>query len=75
MLALKVTNVGNSTGIILPKQALEHLKVAKGDTVYLTESAEGYVLTGYSADFSEAMTEAETFMRQNRHTLRELSKK
>ena len=48
MLSLKVTTIGSSAGVILPKEALAHLKVRKGDTVYLTEAPDGsYRLTPY----------------------------
>ena len=40
MLKLKVTGVGSSIGVVLPKEALARLKVVKGDSVFLTESVE-----------------------------------
>lgn len=71
---LKVTAVGNSTGLVLPKEALAKLKVAKGDTVYLTETPEGYVLTPYDDAFAEQVEAAEEDMRRYRDVLRELAK-
>jgi putative addiction module antidote len=47
MITLKLTAIGHSVGVILPKEALAALKLQKGDTVYLTESPEGYRLTPY----------------------------
>lgn len=38
---LKVTTVGNSTGVILPKELLEKLRIGKGDTLYVTETSRG----------------------------------
>jgi len=48
MVKLKVTTVGNSTGVVLPKEVLARLKVEKGDTLYLTEAPEGYRITPYN---------------------------
>ena len=50
MIALKLTQIGNSVGVVLPKEALAKLGVEKGDTLYLTESAGGDMrLSSYSA--------------------------
>jgi hypothetical protein len=45
MLALKLTTIGKSAGLIFPKEGLSRLKVQKGDTLFLTETKEGYLLT------------------------------
>ena len=45
MFALKLTQIGNSVGLVLPKEALAMLHVDKGDTVYLVESTEGFSMT------------------------------
>ena len=52
MLKVKVTAVGNSMGILLPKEALSKLKASKGDTLYLVENTEGFTLTPYQQDLS-----------------------
>jgi putative addiction module antidote len=75
MLALKVTTVGASAGVILTKEVLSHLKVQKGDTLYLTESADGgYRLTPYDPDFTRQMALAEEIMHDDREILRTLAK-
>lgn len=74
MLTLKLTPVGNSVGVVLPKEALAKLKVEKGDSVYLTESPEGYRITPYNPDFERQMTLARQIMRKRRNVLRELAK-
>jgi len=74
MLKLKLTNVGSSTGIVLPKEALARLKVVKGDFVFLTESVDGFRITPYDPEFEEQMSLARKFMRDRRDALRELSK-
>ncbi|HEX3661638.1 MAG TPA: AbrB/MazE/SpoVT family DNA-binding domain-containing protein [Acidobacteriaceae bacterium] len=71
---LKVTTVGSSAGIILPKEVLARLRVAKGDSVFLTESPEGFRITAYDPEFEEQMTHARKFMRKRRDALRELAK-
>ena len=45
MLTLKLTTIGNSVGVVLPKEVLDRLHVEKGDKVYLTESPDGFRLT------------------------------
>ena len=70
----KVTTVGNSAGITLPKEVLSKLRVAKGDYLSLIETPEGYLLTPYDSNFAKAMEAAETVMRENRDALRELAK-
>ena len=74
MLKVKVTTIGNSMGIVLPKEALAKLKVSKGDTLYLVEGPEGWVLTPYQQDFETQLEAAEAVMRRYRNALRELAK-
>ena len=74
MIELKLTAVGNSLGVVLPKEALARLKVAKGDTLYITETPDGYRLTPYNPDFEAQMTAARKIMKKRRAALRELAK-
>jgi putative addiction module antidote len=74
MIELKVIAVGNSLGVVLPKEALAQLKLAKGDTLYITEAADGYRLTPYNPDFEAQMTAARRIMKKRRAALRELAK-
>jgi putative addiction module antidote len=74
MIELKLTAVGNSLGVVLPKEALARLKVAKGDTLYITESPDGYRLTPYSPAFEQQMSAARKIMKKRRAALRELAK-
>ena len=71
---LKVTTVGSSAGIVLPKEVLTKLKVVKGDFIFLTESPEGFRITPYNPEFEEQMALAHKFMRERRDVLRELAK-
>ncbi len=74
MLKLKVTTVGNSTGVVLPREVLSRLKVQKGDVLYLTETSDGYQITPYDEEFGRQMEAAERVMRDHRDVLRELAK-
>jgi putative addiction module antidote len=74
MVKLKVTTVGSSTGVVLPKEVLARLKVGKGDTLFLIESPEGYRITPYDPEFEEQMELAQRVMRQRRNVLKELAK-
>jgi putative addiction module antidote len=74
MLALKLTQIGNSVGVILPKEVLARLKVEKGDTVFLTEAPAGYNLSPYSEEFETQISAARRIMKKRRAVLRELAK-
>lgn len=71
---LKLTGIGNSTGVVLPKDVLGKMKVAKGDTLYLTETEDGYALTPFDERFAKQVEAAEDFMKKYRDVLRELAK-
>jgi putative addiction module antidote len=70
---LKITTVGNSAGVILPKELLARLRVAKGDELYALETPDGIRLTVYDPTLAEQMQVAEEVMREDRHVLRKLA--
>jgi putative addiction module antidote len=70
---VKVTSIGNSAGIILPKEILERLRISKGDILTVTETPDGVQLSTYDEDFATAMNLAEEIMREDRDVLRKLS--
>ncbi len=74
MTALKLTQIGNSVGVILPKEMLARLKLEKGDTVFVTDAVDGIKLTPYNPDFESQMTAAREVMKKRRNVLRELAK-
>lgn len=74
MSALKLTQIGNSVGVILPKEILARLKLVKGDTVYLTENPDGVTLTPSDPAFATQMEAARGIMKKRRAVLRELAK-
>lgn len=74
MFQLKLTRIGNSFGVVLPKEALARLKLGGGDTVYLTESPDGFRLTPYDPQFEDQMEAARRIMKKRRDALRELAK-
>ncbi|MBN1419323.1 MAG: AbrB/MazE/SpoVT family DNA-binding domain-containing protein [Planctomycetes bacterium] len=74
MTVLKVTTVGNSTGIILPKELLQRLRVTKGDALYVTETPRGIEVSPYDPEFASQMDAAERVMREDRDALRRLAK-
>ena len=74
MAALKITQIGNSLGVILPKDILARMKLGKGDSLFVTETPDGVALTPYSEVFDTQMTAAREIMKKRRHVLRELAK-
>ncbi len=73
MTTLKLTTVGNSTGVILPREILDRLRVGKGDTLFVLETPNGIELTPYDPDFARQMEAAERIMREDRDALRRLA--
>lgn len=71
---LKLTQIGNSVGVILPKEVLAELNVEKGDTLNLVKHLDGYVLSAYDAEFSRQMEAGRYIMKKHRDVLRMLSK-
>ena len=75
MTKLKLTSVGTSTGLVIPKEILARLNVGKGDTLYAIETQDGgYRLTPYDPDFALKMDKAAEIMRRYRNTLHTLAK-
>ena len=74
MIALKLTTVGNSVGVVLPKEVLSRLKVEKGDTLYLVETPDGFQITPYDEAFARQIRAAEKVMHDQRDVLRELAR-
>jgi putative addiction module antidote len=71
---LKIRKIGNSAGVILPRELLARLRVGPGDVVHVTEAPDGVRLTAANPDFAAKMALAETIMREDRDILRVLSK-
>jgi putative addiction module antidote len=75
VLELKIRKVGNSVGIILPKQALSHLKVEEGDTVSVTEAADGSLrISQHKPEVARQLAVVQDVLKRYRNTLRELAK-
>ncbi|HNQ15188.1 MAG TPA: AbrB/MazE/SpoVT family DNA-binding domain-containing protein [Pyrinomonadaceae bacterium] len=71
--SLKITTIGNSTGVILPKEILSKLRVSKGDTLFVTETANGIELTPYDPEVADQLSVAMRVMREDRDALRKLA--
>lgn len=75
VLELKLRKVGNSVGLILPKEALAHLKVSEGDSLSVTEGPDGSLrLSPATSEVARQMEVVQDVMERYRHTLRELAK-
>lgn len=75
MHAIKLRKIGNSVGLVLPREILAKLKVREGETIYLTDTRDGFRITPYNEEFEVQMDAAEKIMNEDRDILRELSKK
>ena len=74
MQVLKLTQIGNSVGVVLPKEVLAQLKLQKGDSVFLTEAANGMLLSPYDASIEEELNAGREFMKEYRETFKALAK-
>jgi putative addiction module antidote len=73
MTALKLTQSGNSVGLILPKEVLARLKLEQGDTVFVTDAANGVMLTPYDPALDAQLEAGREFMREYRDTFHQLA--
>ena len=71
---MKLTSIGNSVGVVLPKELLVKLGVQKGDTLYAIDTADGVRLTTADPEFEAQMEVARRVMKERRAVLRELAK-
>lgn len=74
MTTLKLTQIGNSVGVVLPKEVLARLKLGKGEQLYVIETPEGIVLTPYDPTIAEQVELGREFMREYRDTFHALAK-
>ena len=71
---LKITKIGNSAGVVLPKELLSRLRAGIGDSLYVTEAPDGIRISAANPDFATQMELAEQIMREDRNVLRALAK-
>jgi putative addiction module antidote len=74
MHVLKLTQIGNSVGVVLPKEVLARLHIEKGDALFLTEAPNGVRLTVTNPQFEAQMEKAREIMKRRRNVLAELAK-
>ncbi|MGI9101165.1 MAG: AbrB/MazE/SpoVT family DNA-binding domain-containing protein [Terriglobales bacterium] len=70
---VKVTTVGNSAGIVLPREVLERLQIEKGDVLYISETPGGVQLTPFRPEFARVVEAGRRVTRKYRNTLRKLA--
>lgn len=75
MLKTKITTVGSSSGVVLPKDVLARLNAKRGDTLMLVETPNGYEITAYDPEFETQLEAAEEGLRRYRNAMRELADK
>jgi putative addiction module antidote len=72
--ALKLTQIGISLGVILPKEMLSRLKLEKGDSVFWTDAPNGVTLTPYDPEVEKQLALGREFMHEFRDTFHQLAK-
>jgi len=71
---VKLTQIGNSVGLIMPKEALAAMHVEKGDTLTFTSAPDGFRVTPYDLDKTSQFEVMRNVMKKRRNALRELAK-
>jgi len=71
---LKLTTIGTSTGVVIPKEMLNRMKVERGDTLHVSETPEGYLITPYDPTVASQVEAGREFMKTYRDTFKELAK-
>lgn len=71
---LKLTTIGNSVGVVLPRELLSRLRLEKGDNLYVLETPDGIELTPFDPELARQLEVAEGVMKENRTVLRKLAK-
>ncbi len=74
MITLKLRAIGNSIGLVLPKEALAKLNVGLDDMLFLTDTPDGIVLTPYNPEIEKQITLGRELMNEYRDTFRALAK-
>ena len=75
VLKLKLRKIGNSVGLVIPKEALNKMDSKQGDTLVLSETADGgFRVTPDRESFAEQMSVAEDIANRYRNALNELAK-
>jgi putative addiction module antidote len=74
MATLKLTAVGTSTGVVIPKEMLTRMRVERGDTLHVVETPEGYLLTPFDPAVETQLKAGRKFMKDFRDTFKFLAK-
>ena len=74
MAPLKLTAVGTSTGVVIPKEMLNRMKVSRGDKLHVVETPDGYLLTPYDPSIAAQVEIGREFMKEYRETFKVLAK-
>lgn len=74
MTTLKLTAVGTSTGVVIPKEMLTHMRVQRGDSLHVVETPEGYLLTPFDPAVEAQLKAGREFMKEYRDTFKVLAK-
>ena len=72
--ALTIRAVGNSSGVLLPKELLDSMNWRQGDRLFITRTADGVTLRAFDEGFAKQMNVAREVMHRRKHVLRELAK-
>jgi putative addiction module antidote len=74
MPVLKLTGMGTSTGVVIPKEMLTDLKLEKGDRLFATKTPDGYLLTAFDPEVEKQIEAGREIMKEYRETMRALAK-
>ncbi len=72
--SLKLTSVGTSTGVVIPKEMLASMNLQKGDVLHIVKTQDGYLLTPYDEEVQRQLDHGRHFMKEYRETFQALAK-
>jgi putative addiction module antidote len=75
MYTLKITTVGHSLAITIPKELVNRFRLEKGDEVFVRETPEGFEVSPFDPTFKEALDAAASVAKQYKNALRTLAQK
>lgn len=75
MHTLKITTVGNSLALTIPKELVNWFHLQKGDEIFVRQTPEGFEVSPYDPDFKEAMEAAASIAKEYKNALRSLAQK
>lgn len=74
MKTVKIRKIGNSLGVVLPKDVLAMLNAGEGDELQFDQSGQEITVSVSDAEVDDMLSRAESIMKRRHKVLKALSK-